>query len=299
MWIFSEVADWVDEQTRLSDAMLDKWVEDSKYSQGVMITAATTHSFMKFGASMTDVLRLGDGARKGGWGWAEDALRFVAIFPFGKAAQVAKSSALLKDAKLIKDIAPNAGICSWVGTTKALVQTGHKTNGRLFADVADLAKAAGIPVAKLGGISLENMGNTLRAIGARAGTLTPVQRLEDILSAGLLKQDGSVVLISVRCMRAGKDVGGHMVYAYYDVLRRVRFMDRTVGAAAQKSYASLRELAKIYRLDEMIPRAALPLHNVFVKSIVHDAPMLVLPIKSVVAQYVEPKATASSANAKK
>lgn len=289
MWVLGGIADWIDEQGKLSDAVLDKWTEDSKYSQSAMITAATTHSLMKFGASMADVLRLGDGARKGGWGWGEDAMRFLAIFPFGKAAQIAKSSLLLRQAKLIQDIAPGAGICSWVGTTKALVQTGHKIDGKLFASVDDLARAAGISVAKLAGISLEQMGQNLRAIGAKVGGLTSVRGLGDIVAAKLLKSDGSVVLISVRCVRAGRDAGGHLVYAYYDVLGRLRFMDRTIGSAAQKSYASLEEIAMRYRLDAMIPRAALPLHNVFVKSIGHDLPILALPIRAVVARYVEPE----------
>ena len=50
------------------------------YNHGVSIVAATTHSFMKFGASMADILRLGDGVKKGGLsGLGADGMRFIAI----------------------------------------------------------------------------------------------------------------------------------------------------------------------------------------------------------------------------
>jgi hypothetical protein len=293
MWVFTNVADWVNGKVKRTDGILDNWVEDSKYSQWSMVTAASVHALTNFGSSMTDVMRLGDGVKKGGWGYGEDAMRFVAIFPVGKAAQLAKSAMLLRQAKLIQDIAPRSGICSWVGTSKALVQTGNKVGGRLLATVEDLANAAGVPVAKLSGISLEAMGHNLRALGAKVGGLHAVRSIDEIVARGLLRRDGSVVLISVRSVRRGL-TGGHMFYAFYDAFGRLRFMDRTIGAASDRLYATLEEIAKRYQFDEMAVRTAMPLYNVFAKHMGYQVPTLALPIKAVVAEYVDQKPQGSS-----
>ncbi len=85
MWLFTSVADWIDGQGKQSDSALDQWVQESHYSTGVMAVAATTKSFMRFGESMSDILRLGDGVRSGSLsGVGSDAMRFVAISPLGK-----------------------------------------------------------------------------------------------------------------------------------------------------------------------------------------------------------------------
>lgn len=300
MWVFTSVADWIDEQGKSADSVLDQLVEDSHYNHGVMIAAATTHSFMKFGASMSDILRLGDGVKKGGVsGFFADGMRFIAIFPVGKATQMAKSAVLLNRAKVIQDIAPRAGICSWVGTTKALAQTGHQANGKLYAHVADLAAAVGMSIDRLGGVALKTMAHNLQDLGAKIGNLVSVRNLEEILAKGLLKRDGSVVLISVKTMRAGKEVGGHLIYAFYDTFGRLRFMDRTIVLRNQSTYASLGELAIKYGVDEMIPRAALPIYNMFVKSVAYQTPTLVLPIAAVVAQYQEKKPQVAKSPSKK
>jgi hypothetical protein len=87
MWILTDVADWWDKKNQQSEAVLDQFVADSGYSQGAMIVAAGAHAFTTFGAGFVDVLRLGDGIKKGTLaGAGTDALRFAAIFPFGKAA---------------------------------------------------------------------------------------------------------------------------------------------------------------------------------------------------------------------
>jgi hypothetical protein len=208
----------------------------------------------------------------------------------------------VRNAKAIRDIAPGSGICSWVATTKALRQTGHKTGGRFFASVADLAKSAGVPIENLAGISISAMAHNLQALGAKIGVVSVVTSLKEILARGLLRRDGSVVLISVRCMRKGQEVGGHLVYAFYDTFGRLRFMDRTIGGKADETYRSLEEIVERYKgagIDEFIPRAALPLYNVFVKSVAHETPMLILPIKAVVAEYVDQKPQAAKTTARR
>jgi hypothetical protein len=48
MWYFTEIADWFEKQRTQSDEILDQWVEDSKYSEGVMIVAASTKALTTF-----------------------------------------------------------------------------------------------------------------------------------------------------------------------------------------------------------------------------------------------------------
>ncbi len=50
MWKFTQIADWFDGQRQESEQILDHWVESNKYSQGAMITAASTKALMTFGA---------------------------------------------------------------------------------------------------------------------------------------------------------------------------------------------------------------------------------------------------------
>lgn len=121
MWYFTEIADWWEGKRKETDAILDRWVEDSGYSQGAMIIAATTKALTTFGAGFVDILRLGDGIRAGTLkGAGVDTLRFVAIFPFGKAAKTLKSVRGVKRAKVIIDIpGPH---CFWVASAKALTQ---------------------------------------------------------------------------------------------------------------------------------------------------------------------------------
>ena len=73
MLYFTDIANWFDKNRVETDRILDKWVEDSNYNQGIMLVAATTHALTTFGAGFVDLLRLGDGVREGGlsgWGGA-------------------------------------------------------------------------------------------------------------------------------------------------------------------------------------------------------------------------------------
>lgn len=194
---------------------------------------------------------------------------------------------------------PRAAICSWVGKTTALAQTGHQANGKLYAHVADLAAAVGMAIDRLGGVAVKTMAHNLQDLGAKIGNLVSVRHLEEVLAKGLLKRDGSVVLIPVRTMRTGKEVGGHLIYAFYDTFGRLPFMDRTIVLRNQSTYASLGELAIKYGVDEMIPRAALTIYNMFVKSAAYQTPTLVLPIAAVVAQYQEKKPQVAKSPSKK
>ncbi len=145
----------------------------------------------------------------------------------------------------------------------------------MFASVEDLARSVGVPWNKVGGISLSEMVQNLRAIGASVGALKTVTKMSDVVA--MMKRDGSVVLVSFRCMRAGKEVSGHAMYVFYDYLGRFRIMDRT-GV-----YDDLRAIAKQYdRIDEFIPRAAAEVSGVYAK-VVDGITVLAMEIRGVVA----------------
>lgn len=215
MWYFTDVANWFDRNKNETDKILDKWVEDSNYNQGVMIVAATTHAFTTFGAGFIDLLRLGDGVKEGGLrGWGKDSLRFIAVFPYGKAANSIKSLRGASAAKLIADIGgPN---CFWVASAKALRQIGQKFNGKLFASVEDLARSLGTTIDNLWVIpNLATGMSYLQRVGAIAGTVRKVISVRDIMA--MVPNDGSVLMLAVRVMKGNRVIGGHAIYAYKDL----------------------------------------------------------------------------------
>lgn len=281
MWRFTEVADWFEGKRAQSDKILDQWVESSNYSQMVMITAASTKALTTFGAGFVDVLRLGDGIKEGSLsGVGTDALRFIAIFPVGKVASLMKSAKGVASAKLVVDIGgPN---CFWVASAKALAQIGHKYRGKLFASVEDLAKALGMNMTALWQIpSLAAGVAHLQKLGAKVGAVKAIAATKDIEK--MVPFNGSVVMIAVRVMKGGKVVAGHAVYAFRNTIGQVRYMDRTVGGLTPKVYKTLSDIAPAYSATALVPYQAAVIHNMFVKSVVHDVPRLVMPILGVIA----------------
>jgi hypothetical protein len=286
MWVFTSVADWFDEKRGESDHILDKWVEDSGYSQGAMIVAATTHSITTFGAGFVDVLRLGDGVKAGGLkGWGTDAMRFVAIFPAGKGANILKSVRGTAAAKLVADTGgPN---CFWVASAKALRQVGQSSNGKLLSSVEDLAQSLGMHMDNLWTIpNLATGMSYLVRVGAKVGAIRKIVSLQDITR--MVPGDGSVLMLAVRVMKGDKVIGGHAIYAFTDVLGRLRFFDRTVGASIGGStrgiFASIDEIAPYYGATAIVPYEAAVIYNVYLKSIGFELPKLVIPILGVMAE---------------
>jgi len=217
-------------------------------------------------------------------GAGTDALRLVAIFPVGKAAQMVKSAKGVSIAKLIVDTGgPN---CFWVASAKAFAQISNKHKGKLFASVEDLAKALNMSMEKLWKIPNLTTGMSyLQKVGAKIGKVMPVSTLKDITQ--LLPHNGSVVMIAVNVMKDGKIIGGHAIYAFRTALGKVRFMDRTVGrttkAGTQGVFKSIDDIAPLYGASALVPYEAAVLQNVFVKSIAHDAPKLVIPLLGEIA----------------
>lgn len=281
MWKFTQLADWWGEQQKQSVAALDEWVEGSNYNQGVMIVAAGTQALMTFGSGFVDVLRMGDGVAKGtAAGLGQDALRVAAIFPVGKAAQMFQAAKATALAKVIVDINPSAGICAWVASAKALTQIGGTIGSKLFITVDDLAKAIGVNVRHLSGLTMEQIKIVLTKMGARVGAVRVVKSEQEV--ARMVSYDGSVVMVCVELERS-KKIAWHAFYAYRTPIGQLRYMDRTVQTTAQRAYLSIDEIRRAYGASRMTPIQAMKIENMFVKTVANEIPRLVLPILGVVA----------------
>jgi hypothetical protein len=286
MLIFTEIADWFEDQRKRSDQILDQWVEDSNYSQGVMLVAATTTAFTTFGAGFADILRLGDGIKEGSWrGFGTDALRVAAVFPVGKAASVLRSAKNTHFAKLVLNT--GGPICFWVVSAKAFTQIGHRYNGKLLASVDDIAKALRIDPNHLWRIWDLGTGLAyLRQLGARVGHATSVRAAAE--AEKMVPHDGSVVILAVRIMNRGHKKGNHAVYIFRNVFGQIRYMDRKVGDTVSNVFNSLDDVGRSYQNTNFVPYEAAILYNVFAKTVAHDTHILVMPVLGVIATE-EPK----------
>lgn len=286
MWVLTEAADWFDRQRGESDQILDRWVEDAQYSVGSMVGASATKALMTFGGGFVDLLRLGDGLKQGTLGGVgTDALRFATVFPVEKAVSLLRTTKGITAARFVADTGgPN---CFWVASAKALRQLHHSTNGRLLVGVEDLAKALGMPMNALWTIpNLATGIGFLQRLGAKISAVTKVGSVREI--ERLLPRDGSVLMLAVRVEQAGKVVAGHAIYAFRNALGQVRYMDRTVGGtfsgASQGTYKSIAEIAPMYGASALVPYEAALIHNLYVKSVLHEAPRLFIPLLGFVAE---------------
>ncbi len=281
MWKFTQVADWFDGQRRESEQILDQWVESSQYSQGAMITAASTKALMTFGAGFADILRLGDGVKEGSLkGAGQDALRLIAVFPVGKAASLYHSAKGLSIAKVVADTGgPN---CFWIASAKAFAQVGQKFNGKLLASVEDVAKALGMNMNALWRIpNLVTGMSYLRHLGAQVGVVKSISSFRE--AERMVPFDGSVVMLSVHVMNGARIIGGHAIYAFRTVYGQIRYMDRTVGNGLKGVVAHPDELCRLYAATSIVPVQAALIRNMFAKSVAHEAPRLVIPVLGVIA----------------
>ena len=48
MWYYTDIANWFDKNRAETDRILDRWVEDSNFNQGIMIVAATRFGSKEF-----------------------------------------------------------------------------------------------------------------------------------------------------------------------------------------------------------------------------------------------------------
>jgi len=282
MLIFTDIANWFENKRKQSDEILDQWVEDSNYSQGAMIVASTTKAFTTFGAGFVDLLRLGDGVKSGTLkGLGTDALRIVAIFPVGKAAKILQSIQKTNLAKIVLDIGgPN---CFWVASAKAFAQIGQKYNGKLLATVDDIAKALGMNIKSLWSIPNLTIGiSYLRSIGANTSVIKAIKSVSEVEK--MIPLDGSVLMLAVKVMKNGREIGRHAIYGFRNPVGLIRYMDRTVGNGATKVYRNINDIAPSYAADALIPYEGALLYNVFTKTLAHDLHTLAIPVLGAIAE---------------
>lgn len=246
MLFFDEIADWWDEQRRESEEALSDFVTGSG-SWWRIVLATVVHTSMTLGSGLVDLLRLGEGVKKGGWrGLAEDGLRLLTLA--GPIARGARGVARF----LVPNSFPGHGICGWITATQVLRQTGVKH----FALLEDLVRASGR--SEIDSLYLHEIEALLKQLGARTTYLSTVQSVKEI-AALLARNPRSVVVFGAQYVHNGVQ-GGHALYAFRDILGRIRFVDRT-----GKVLKSLEELEKIYKSSPGIGTAT-PVHAVVVQN---------------------------------
>lgn len=152
----------------------------------------------------------------------------------------------------------------------------------MLVSVDDIAASLGMNMKSLWVIPRLSDGiSYLKRIGASAGPIVPVSTAKDI--AKLVPFDGSVVMIAVRVLRPGRQPSGHAIYAYRTVTGQMRYMDRSVNAS-RDVFRSIEEIAPLYgKSASLVPFEAALLRNIFVKSIAHEVPRLLIPVLGVIA----------------
>lgn len=243
MQAVSEIADWWDKNRRESTKALERFVDENPGLFAVVVATAT-ETAMELGAGLVDVLRLGEGLAEGGWkGAGQDAIRLIQLLPgAGRlvkgGAQLAKRAGVLGKAVDLKSIFRTVdvarviadspgGNCGWVAAARALRQSGQ----RAFVAVDDLADAVGRPLKSLAGMTVEEMGEVLKQIGAKFQPFKVINGFDELAQA--LPKNGSVAVIGLEVRYTaeaakitGKVTGGHAIMAFWDDFGRMRFMEK-------------------------------------------------------------------------
>lgn len=163
MLALEKLANWWDTQKKESEKALDSFVDAHPNLFGVAV-AGSVKTAMDLGQGFVDVLRVGEGVKKGGWGYAEDALRVVSIV--GPVARIGR----LGLAKLVPNVA--GPLCARVSATQALRVTGT----RHFAAVEDVIKSLSGKVIT----SMTDIEPELRQLGANVRNLGEMKSLEHV-----------------------------------------------------------------------------------------------------------------------
>jgi hypothetical protein len=233
MFGLEKAANWWDGQRKETEDILQDWVNHSDSSFAMHSkagVAALVSTSMALGAGLVDVLRLGEGVKQGGWGYAQDGLRLLSFA--GPVVRLGR----LGLAKWTVDPMPREGICAMVAIAKAMRQTGN----RFFLRAEDvIGKMVTIP----GDLSL--IVNKLKYFfGARTTLVKYIFVKPEALKQVLSNHPKSVVLFNI-CwkwnVRGKVEDAYHMMYAFKDSLGRVMIADRS-----GKIVSSLKELDALY-----------------------------------------------------
>jgi len=244
MWKFTEVADWFDNLVKEDQHFLDgvftdmmaktqspdsSWYGNTLRYIGVGAGYSTFKLSTEVAKGFVDVLRLGDGVQKGGWGYAQDGLRLLMV-----AGPVLRGGRALISAVAAVDETVTVGNCGWIAAARALRMTGVKHFAKL-ADILAGARDAGVAYTP----GLETVGQlepVLKAVGADASVLSAPSTLAEVAKAARANT-GGLVMFGIRWQGAG-----HVLVAYASpVLRTVKFLDRS-----GRVVSDLSELTPLY-----------------------------------------------------
>jgi LysM domain len=230
MWFFTEIADGFDRMVHEDEVFLDNWGTEAAakhlrnegsielgvaavVSAGFKLTTTVSKGFV-------DVLRIGDGVKKGGWGYGEDALRALVVAgPALRGIRMASG--------LVASVDANAsmGNCAWVAAAR-----GSRLTGRLFASIKDVAKSAGMTFSETGGVkTLRELLFPLRMMGADAQIVAPKAKvafstMEEVFKVAAQRRDGTL-MFGIRWLMNGEPVG-HALIARWGAAG-VRIIDRS------------------------------------------------------------------------
>jgi hypothetical protein len=239
MWIFTTIADAYDktrsENLKFLQDVMHETAIDGVGGLVVWSTAAAAWylNFVAGGVAggLVDVLRIGDGVQKGGWGYGQDALRLLMFA--GPLMRVGRYGLALVAAV---DETANVGNCTWIGATRAARLTGVKH----FARLGDVAKAAGEQVKDTGGAVVSELQWPLTNLGAEVKPLGAFSSMDQVVNAARANPNG-VVMFSVEWQMGGKQVG-HTLLATRGPMGIIKIIDRS-GTVVD----SLAELEPLYQ----------------------------------------------------
>ena len=261
MWLFTDLADWWDEKKQESSKYLHEFVDEHDSWWAIAI-AGSVQTAMNLGGGFVDVLRLGDGVRKGTWrGVLQDGLRLLSLA--GPIAKVGRGISRV----LVAD--PGGGVCAWVSATQALRQTGVQH----FATIEDIALAAGkVP----GGATMMELEKILTAAGADVRVLSTPATMAAVNELVRANPQG-VVMFGIRWVSSKGATVRHALYAFRNVLGKVKIVDRS-----GKVVESLSELEGVYKgISAATPEAATFVKNAQIVQLINGTSAVAVEVRAV------------------
>jgi hypothetical protein len=277
VWLFTEIADGFDKLVHDDEVFLEGWgtrvagdyVRDGGVVNwlelaGVSLTNAGFTLSTTVAKGFVDVLRLGDGVKKGGWGYGQDALRgLMVVGPVFRG--------LRSVAGLVAEVDFDAYLsnCAWVAGARQL-----RFGGRLLARVGDLARWAGLTAEETGGVRrVADLAPMFRLLGAGVRTIAPegkagMTTMDEVFQAARANRDGTLMF----GVKWGKDLG-HALIARWTLLG-VRIIDRT---GRVRSLSELEKLVPEYKgISSAVPdgEAALFVENSIAVKALANVPSL-------------------------
>ena len=229
MWFLTELADGFARVVHDEDVYLDKIGTDAasdflkEESNGNLVKLYGAGVFQAgFKMSTTvlngfvDVLRLGDGVKKGGWGYGEDAFRALMIV--GPTLRGARWAAGLVAGV---DLDASLGNCAWVAGARAI----RLTSMRLFASVTDLARSVNMPFSETSGLYPDELQKVLKQVGVASKLTTKeLTDIKDVPKEAFKVRDG-VLVFAVKWKMGEREVG-HALIARWG-FSGVKIIDRS------------------------------------------------------------------------